>query len=67
MSDDVFGGGTNGLRRTFTVMLIPLAASSALLFKAARSYPGDVAVAAASQQRSESWNPPNSDVGITAS
>jgi hypothetical protein len=46
VSDHVFGGGRSGLRWTFIVMLVPLAASAALLFRALRTYPGDVAAAA---------------------
>ena len=48
VSDYVFGGGRSGLQWTFAVMLVPLAASAALLFRALRTYPGDVASAAAS-------------------
>jgi MFS family permease len=36
-----------GLETTFLVMLLPLAASAFFLFRAMRSYPGDVATAAA--------------------
>ncbi|HLI39355.1 MAG TPA: MFS transporter [Streptosporangiaceae bacterium] len=46
-ADDVFGGGTDGLRWTFVVMLVPLAASAVFLFAAARRYPADVATAGA--------------------
>jgi MFS family permease len=52
VSDYVFGGGSTGLRWTFVVMLLPLAGSAALLFRAARTYPGDVATAAAARRRS---------------
>jgi MFS family permease len=45
VSDDVFGGGRSGLQWTFTIMLIPLAASAALLYRARRTYPRDVASA----------------------
>jgi hypothetical protein len=48
VSDYVFGGGRSGLQWTFIVMLLPLAVGAFLLFKARRSYPGDVATAAAS-------------------
>jgi predicted MFS family arabinose efflux permease len=48
VSDHVFGGGRSGLQWTFAVMLLPLAASAALLFKALGTYPRDVAAAAAS-------------------
>jgi MFS family permease len=48
VSDEVFGGGKGALRWTFLVMLIPLVASTYYLFRAMRSYPRDVATAAAS-------------------
>jgi MFS family permease len=47
-SDHLFGGGHTGLQWTFVIMLLPLAASAFLLFKALRTYPRDVASAAAS-------------------
>ena len=47
MADDVFGGGRVGLQWTFAVMLVPLAASAGLLYYARRTYPVDVASAAA--------------------
>ena len=47
VSDHVFGGGRSGLQWTFVVMLVPLLASAYLLFKALRTYPRDVASAAA--------------------
>jgi predicted MFS family arabinose efflux permease len=47
MADDVFGGGRAGLQWTFAVMLVPLAASAGLLYYARRTYPVDVASAAA--------------------
>jgi MFS family permease len=47
VSDSIFGGGSQGLRWTFFVMLLPLSASAFFLFVAARRYPGDVATAAA--------------------
>ncbi len=50
VSDNVFGGGRSGLQWTFVVMLVPLAASAWLLFKARRTYPRDVATAAAVAQ-----------------
>ena len=49
VSDYVFGGGHTGLRWTFVVMLVPLAASAVILYRAARSYPADVATAAVAQ------------------
>lgn len=48
VSDYVFGGGRTGLQWTFAVMLVPLAASSVLLFRCLREYPRDVATAASS-------------------
>jgi predicted MFS family arabinose efflux permease len=41
----IFGSGRAGLQWTFAVMLVPLAASAALLYHARRSYPADVATA----------------------
>lgn len=48
VSDYVFGGGRSGLQWTFVVMILPLGASSWLLFRGLRTYPADVATAAAS-------------------
>jgi MFS family permease len=48
VSDHVFGGGRSGLQWTFVVMLLPLAASAYLLFQGRKTYPVDVATAAAS-------------------
>jgi predicted MFS family arabinose efflux permease len=50
VSDDIFGGGTNGLKWTFVVMLAPLAASAVFLYGARRLYPADVATAAAASE-----------------
>jgi MFS family permease len=47
VSDRIFGGGTSGLRWTFVVMLLPLAAAAAFLYWARRLYPTDVATASA--------------------
>lgn len=52
VADNVFGGGRAGLQWTFAVMLVPLAASAFLLYRALRTYPRDVATAAASGSRS---------------
>ena len=52
VSDYVFGGGTQGLRWTFVVMLVPLAAAAVFLYGARRLYPGDVATAGAVSGRS---------------
>ena len=57
ISDYIFGGGHSGLQWTFLVMLVPLALSSYLLFKALRTYPGDVAAASASALASRSDSP----------
>jgi MFS family permease len=48
VSDYVFGGGRSGLQWTFALMLLPLAGSAYFLFTGLRSYPRDVATAAAS-------------------
>jgi MFS family permease len=45
---DLLGGGTDSLRITFLVMLLPLAASGVILLRGMRFYPRDVATAAAS-------------------
>jgi MFS family permease len=47
VSQYVFGGGRSGLQWTFVVMLVPLAANAVILFRALRTYPRDVATAAA--------------------
>jgi predicted MFS family arabinose efflux permease len=47
MSDDVFGGGRSGLQWTFLVMLVPLAGSAVILWRARATYPGDAAAAGA--------------------
>ena len=47
VADHVFGGGRSGLQWTFAIMIAPLAASAVLLFKGRRTYPRDVATAAA--------------------
>jgi MFS family permease len=51
VSQYVFGGGNNGLRWTFVVMMVPLTASAVFLFAAGRRYPTDVATAAAAAAR----------------
>jgi MFS family permease len=45
VADYVFGGGTQGLRWTFIVMLLPLGAAAVFLYGARRLYPADVATA----------------------
>jgi predicted MFS family arabinose efflux permease len=47
ISQHVFGGGRSGLQHTFMLMLLPLAASAVLLYRALGTYPQDVATAAA--------------------
>jgi len=47
---DLLGGGQHGLQVTFIVMLAPLAASGFILLGAMRTYPVDVATAAASSR-----------------
>lgn len=48
VSDHVFGGGRSGLQWAFVLMLVPLAGSALFLFRGLRTYPRDVATAAAS-------------------
>jgi predicted MFS family arabinose efflux permease len=50
VSDHIFGGGRSGLQWTFVVMLLPLLASAYALLRAMRTYPKDVATAAASTE-----------------
>jgi predicted MFS family arabinose efflux permease len=52
MSDHVFGGGRAGLQWTFLVMLVPLAGSAAILWRARETYPGDAAAAGGGPGRS---------------
>jgi MFS family permease len=47
VSSTIFSGGTQGLKWTFVIMLLPLAASAVFLYGARRLYPSDVATAAA--------------------
>jgi MFS family permease len=51
VSDFIFGGGIAGLRWTFVVMLLPLAASAVFLYGARRLYPVDVATTAEAASR----------------
>ncbi|MFL5928965.1 MAG: MFS transporter [Gaiellaceae bacterium] len=51
VSDYVFGGGRSGLQWTFAIMLLPLTASAYYLFAGLRTYPRDVATAAATAAR----------------
>jgi MFS family permease len=57
VSDHVFGGGRSGLQWTFGVMLLPLAASAYYLFAGLRTYPRDVATAAATAARAAGRSP----------
>jgi len=50
LSDYVFGGGRNGLQWTFLIMLLPLGANAIFLGRAIRTYPRDVATAAAAER-----------------
>jgi hypothetical protein len=56
VSDHVFGGGRSGLQMTFVVMLLPMAASAALLYRSLATYPRDVASAAASADAADEWS-----------
>jgi MFS family permease len=47
LSERVFGGGRNGLQWTFGILLIVMTASGVILLRALRTYPRDVATAAA--------------------
>jgi MFS family permease len=58
VSEYVFGGGRSGLQWTFVVMLIPLFANAVILFGAVRSYPRDVATAAAARPPAPRRRPP---------
>jgi hypothetical protein len=64
VSDYVFGGGRTGLQWTFVVMLVPLGASSWLLFKGLRTYPADVATAAASADDAPGYPQPRDHWGL---
>jgi MFS family permease len=64
VSDHVFGGGRSGLQWTFVVMLLPLGASSWLLFKGLRTYPADVATAAASADDAPGYPQPKDHWGL---
>ncbi len=64
VSDYVFGGGRSGLQWTFVVMLLPLGASSWLLFKGLRTYPADVATAAAGAEDLPDYPQPRDHWGL---
>jgi predicted MFS family arabinose efflux permease len=64
VSDYVFGGGRSGLQWTFAVMILPLAASSWLLFKGLRTYPADVANAAAGADDAPGYPQPRDHWGL---
>jgi MFS family permease len=64
VSDHVFGGGRSGLQWTFAVMIVPLGASSWLLFKGLRTYPADVATAAASADDRGGYPQPQTSWGL---
>jgi MFS family permease len=62
VSEYVFGGGRSGLQWTFVVMLVPLAANAVILFRAMRTYPRDVATAAAATPYQDiAGRPPDAD------
>jgi hypothetical protein len=68
VSQYVFGGGNNGLRWTFVVMMVPLSASAVFLFAAGKRYPTDVATAAAvtaRRMRRAPTAPPASPAGTS--
>jgi MFS family permease len=54
---DLLGGGRSGLQYTFILMLAPLAASGFILLRALRTYPQDVATAAAAIKPSQGREP----------
>ena len=64
VSDYVFGGGRSGLQWTFLIMILPLGASSWLLFKGLRTYPADVATAAASADGAPGYPQPRDHWGL---
>jgi MFS family permease len=64
VSDHVFGGGRSGLQWTFVIMILPLGASSWLLFKGLRTYPTDVANAAASAHGAPGYPQPLDHWGL---
>lgn len=64
VSDHVFGGGRSGLQWTFIIMILPLGASSWLLFKGLRTYPADVATAAASAEDAPGYPQPRDHWGL---
>jgi predicted MFS family arabinose efflux permease len=64
VSDHVFGGGRSGLQWTFAIMILPLGASSWLLFKGLRTYPADVATAAASADDAPGYPQPRDHWGL---
>jgi MFS family permease len=64
VSDHVFGGGRSGLQWTFVIMILPLGASSWLLFKGLRTYPADVATAAASADGAPGYPQPQDHWGL---
>jgi MFS family permease len=64
VSDYIFGGGRSGLQWTFVVMLLPLGASSWLLFKGLRTYPADVAAAAAGAEDAPGYPQPRDNWGL---
>ncbi len=64
VSDYVFGGGRSGLQWTFAIMILPLGGSAWLLFKGLRTYPADVATAAAGAQSAPDYPQPRDHWGL---
>ncbi|HKU56278.1 MAG TPA: MFS transporter [Gaiellaceae bacterium] len=64
VSDHVFGGGRSGLQWTFGVMVLPLGVSALLLFKGLRTYPADVATAAAGATDAPGYPQPRDHWGL---
>jgi MFS family permease len=59
VSQYVFGGGRSGLQWTFIVMLLPLGANAVILFRALKTYPRDIATAAAAVTPHSPVDPPH--------
>jgi predicted MFS family arabinose efflux permease len=65
-SDQIFGGGRRGLQWTFAIMLVAMAASGIILLRARRTYPRDVATAAASAPAGPPPQDPAPEAPVTA-
>jgi MFS family permease len=55
---DLLGGGRSGLQWAFLVMLLPLTANGVVLLRALRTYPEDVATAAAAARPDQQESDP---------